>query len=154
MIKINEVKSSEIKSTIVIEILTDLEDWFGLEESTKEYIENAKDSVFWKATVNNKDVGFLYIKETSVESIEIHCMGVLRNYHKEGIGTALVETLLAYAKDKYKLVQVKTVDEGYYRQYDKTIKFYQAMGFSKLEVFPTLWDEWNPCLVLVKAIKK
>jgi hypothetical protein len=26
------------------------------------------------------------------------------------------------------------------------------MGFSELEVFPTLWDEWNPCQILIKAI--
>jgi hypothetical protein len=26
------------------------------------------------------------------------------------------------------------------------------MGFSELEVFPTLWDESNPCQVYVKAI--
>ena len=27
-----------------------------------------------------------------------------------------------------------------------------AMGFVDLECFPTLWDEGNPCLVLVKAL--
>ena len=29
---------------------------------------------------------------------------------------------------------------------------YEGIGFRKLEVFPTLWDEWNPCLVLVKSV--
>ncbi|OSP57565.1 GNAT family N-acetyltransferase, partial [Enterococcus faecium] len=27
-------------------------------------------------------------------------------------------------------------------------------GFSRLEVFPNLWDEWNPCLVLVKKLEQ
>ncbi|MCC5890907.1 MAG: N-acetyltransferase, partial [Alkalibacterium sp.] len=50
--------------------------------------------------------------------------------------------------------QVKTVDQGHYKEYDQTIAFYQKQGFKKLEVFPTLWDEWNPCLVLVKKLNE
>ena len=56
------------------------------------------------------------------------------------------------AADGYHLLQVKTVDEGHYPEYDRTIAFYEAMGFVRLEVFPTLWDAWNPCLVLVKPL--
>ena len=52
----------------------------------------------------------------------------------------------------YRLLQVKTVDEGHYEEYDRTIAFYEGVGFLRLEVFPTLWDEWNPCLVLVKPL--
>lgn len=62
------------------------------------------------------------------------------------------QALEKYAKINYKYLQVKTVDEGHYKEYDQTIAFYKKMGFSKLEVFPDLWDEWNPCLVMVKAI--
>lgn len=36
--------------------------------------------------------------------------------------------------------------------YDKTNKFYLALGFKEFEVFPTLWDEWNPCQIYVMAI--
>ncbi|EGO9156442.1 GNAT family N-acetyltransferase, partial [Enterococcus faecalis] len=25
-------------------------------------------------------------------------------------------------------------------------------GFKRLEVFPTLWDAWNPCLILIKQL--
>ena len=49
-------------------------------------------------------------------------------------------------------IQVKTVDEGHYKEYDQTIAFYEGVGFKKMEVFPTLWDEWNPCLILIKKI--
>ncbi|MDD2561466.1 MAG: hypothetical protein PHP07_07230 [Eubacteriales bacterium] len=49
-------------------------------------------------------------------------------------------------------MQVKTVEAGHYPEYDRTIAFYEGMGFLRLEVFPTLWDERNPCLVLVKAL--
>ena len=38
------------------------------------------------------------------------------------------------------------------RHFDRTRLFYEAMGFRALEVFPTLWDEWNPCLVMVMKL--
>ncbi|MDM7533255.1 hypothetical protein QUD75_13640, partial [Lacticaseibacillus paracasei] len=41
---------------------------------------------------------------------------------------------------------------GHYPEYDQTIRFYESVGFERLEVFPTLWDAWNPCLVLVKKL--
>ena len=50
--------------------------------------------------------------------------------------------------------QVKTVETGHYEEYDITNSFYQAMGYKKLEVFPDLWDEWNPCQIYIKFLGK
>jgi hypothetical protein len=36
--------------------------------------------------------------------------------------------------------------------YAKTRAFYSAMGFRPLEEFKQIWDEHNPCLVMVKRI--
>jgi len=47
---------------------------------------------------------------------------------------------------------VKTVEEGTYVEYDQTVAFYKSVGFSKLGVFPTLWNEDNPCLIMIKAL--
>jgi len=44
------------------------------------------------------------------------------------------------------------VNQGCYEEYDQTVAFYESLGFKKLEVFPTLWDEWNPCLIMVMPI--
>jgi hypothetical protein len=50
-------------------------------------------------------------------------------------------------------LQVKTLgpsrsDENY----DKTRAFYLAMGFTPLEEIPQIWDENNPCLILIKRL--
>ena len=42
---------------------------------------------------------------------------------------------------------------GRYKEYDDTNRFYQSLGFKELEVFPTLWDERNPCQIYVMAIQ-
>lgn len=79
-------------------------------------------------------------------------MGIKKHFHHQGIGHQLVEALEADARQHAHYLQVKTVDEGHYPEYDQTIRFSESVGFERLEVFPTLWDAWNPCLVLVKKL--
>lgn len=142
----------EEKGRIVAQVLADLPEWFGLPEATKTYIEEAKRLPLWAANINGEVVGFVTLAESSSEAGDLHCMGVKKACHRQGIGQSLFLALEQYARGKYKYLQVKTVDEGYYAEYDQTIAFYRQMGFSKLEVFPTLWDEWNPCLIMIKAL--
>ena len=52
----------------------------------------------------------------------------------------------------YSFIQVKTVQMGRYAIYDDTNRFYLSLGFKELEVFPTLWDEWNPCQIYIMTI--
>lgn len=151
-IQILEITQSDEKAQIVEEILLDLPDWFGLPDSTKEYIEQSKQLVLFSAHHNNQNLGFITLKETSPDTCEIHCMGVKKEYHHKGIGRLLIKQFEEYAKELYEYIQVKTVDEGKYPEYDQTISFYKSVGFKKLEVFPTLWDEWNPCLIMIKKI--
>ena len=52
----------------------------------------------------------------------------------------------------YSFIQVKTVLMGKYEDYDKTNRFYISLGFKEFEIFPTLWDERNPCQIYVMAL--
>lgn len=151
-IHIHEITQSDEKSRIVEEVLLDLPDWFGLPDSTKEYIEQSKQLVLFSAHHNDSTLGFITLKETSCDTCEIHCMGVKKEFHHKGIGKLLYKQFEEYAKNKYEYVQVKTVDEGKYPEYDQTIAFYKSLGFKKLEVFPPLWNEWNPCLIMIKKV--
>lgn len=47
----------------------------------------------------------------------------------------------------YSFMQVKTVQMGRYEDYDATNHFYMSLGFKEFEVFPTLWDDRNPCKI-------
>lgn len=79
-------------------------------------------------------------------------MGVLKEYHRNGIGQSLFQRAKAAIREKgYSFIQVKTVQMGKYEEYDQTNKFYMALGFKEFEVFPTLWEEGNPCQVYVMA---
>ena len=149
---IEEVTDKILKETISKEVLLDLPEWFGLPESTEEYIHQVKEQPFWVAKSQKKILGFISMKATSIDCAEIFCMGVKKDFHGKGIGSLLIDALETSAIQKHSYLQVKTVDEGHYKEYDKTIAFYKKRGFKKIEVFPTLWDEWNPCLVMIKKI--
>ena len=80
-------------------------------------------------------------------------MGVLKDYHRKGVGSALFKQAREVAKEHgYSFIQVKTVQMGRYEEYDATNRFYLSLGFREFEVFPTLWDEWNPCQVYVMGL--
>lgn len=149
---ISKITDPEFKAKIVEEILLDLPDWFGLPESTKKYIEDSKALPLWLASVGEESVGFVTLSQSSEECAELHCMGVKMKYHHQGIGTLLYKELEQYAKKSFDYIQVKTVEEGRYKEYDQTVAFYKRMGFVKLEVFPALWDKNNPCLIMIKRI--
>lgn len=56
-------------------------------------------------------------------------------------------------KKGYSFLQVKIVQMGKYKDYDNTNKFYMSLGFKEFEVFPTLWDEANPCQIYVMSVE-
>lgn len=135
-------------------ILEALPDWFGIPESTEEYIADSKGRPFFCAYAEDRPIGFLYLKETSPHTVELAVMGVLKAYHRQGIGRMLFQAAKEEAKRLgYSFIQVKTVQMGRYDIYDNTNRFYLSLGFKELEVFPTLWDEWNPCQIYIMAIE-
>lgn len=141
------------KEQIAASILYALPDWFGLPESTQEYISESRNKPFWAYFEEDVPKGFIVLKETAPKTAEIYVMGVLQDSHRKGIGTALWESFLLYAQNQgYEYVQVKTVQSGMYREYDITNAFYKSVGFKELEVFPTLWGEANPCQIYVRYI--
>lgn len=151
---IQKILDSEEKEAISTRILGSLPDWFGLPESTADYIRQSRDMPFWTDLEKGAPDGFIALKETSRDTAEVFVMGVLPACHRRGIGRALYQTFEAFARQQgYSFVQVKTVRMGCYDTYDRTNLFYRAMGFRELECFPNLWDPWNPCQVYVKYIQ-
>jgi len=81
-------------------------------------------------------------------------MAVAAGSRNKRVGTELLERAEQYVTSQgARFLQVKTVaDTSPSPEYAQTRQFYLAKGFTPLEVFPTLWDPWNPALQLVKAL--
>lgn len=151
---ISEMTRDDEKRQITRSILEALPDWFGIPEAREEYIKDSEGKRFICAFDADRPVGFLYLKETGKDTVELAVMGVLKECHRLGIGTRLFSRGKEIAlKEGYSFIQVKTVQMGRYAEYDQTNRFYLSLGFKEFEVFPTLWDECNPCQVYVMSLR-
>lgn len=150
---IEQIYDPEIKKNAVRKVLEALPDWFAIEEAREEYIMKSAEQICIAATENAEPIGFLCLKETGKDTLELAVMGVLKEYHRQGIGRKLFMMTKDIAHEKgYSFLQVKTVQMGKYEDYDATNRFYINLGFKEFEVFPTLWDEANPCQIYVMSI--
>ena len=145
---VKEITDKKEKQYIARSVLEALTDWFEVEESREGYIRDSADWIFLAAEEDGKAIGFICLKETGRETVELAVMGVLKSSHRKGIGRSLFEKAKEIAVNKgYSFMQVKTVKMGVYEDYDITNRFYIILGFKEFEVIPELWGEDNPCQI-------
>ena len=148
------IEDKDEKRKISREVLEALKEWFEVDESREQYIRESADQPFWAAFENDVPAGFLCLKETGKETMELAVMGVKKDFHRHGFGRRLFAAAKEYASTKgYDFIQVKTVRSGVYEDYDITNEFYKSLGFKELEVFEEYWDAANPCQIYVMSLK-
>ncbi len=149
-----QIYETQIKEKVVRKVLEALPDWFEMKEAREQYIKESAEQICIGAIDNTEYVGFLCLKETGKDTLELAVMGVLKEYHRQGIGRKMFMIAKDIACEKgYSFLQVKTVQMGRYKDYDETNRFYISLGFKEFEVFPTLWDEANPCQIYVMSVE-
>jgi ribosomal protein S18 acetylase RimI-like enzyme len=141
-------------SSACIPILRLLPEWFGIEEEILYYEQEIEHLPTILAKADRGVLGFLSVKQHTPYSAEILVMAIRPGVQRAGIGRALVDAAEVYARGLgIEYMQVKTLgpskpDPGY----AKTRAFYIALGFRPMEEFKQIWDEHNPCLILVKRL--
>ena len=151
-IQYEEIIDTEKKHLICNTVLRSLPDWFGLEDAIVDYCHGVKNKPFFSVSIKNADpIGFVSLHHTSAVASEIYVMGILRPFHGQGIGKALVEWAKSYAiNEGKKLLLVKTLSASHPdKNYAQTRIFYERVGFVPLEELPDLWGSANPCLNMV-----
>ena len=153
--RIVRISDRQEKQEIARAVLEALPEWFEVEASREKYIADCAEWIFLAAKENDETAGFLCLKETGKDTVELAVMGVLKKCHRKGIGRALFERAKAIATEAgYSFLQVKTVRMGMYEDYDITNRFYLSCGFKEFEVIPELWGEDNPCQIYVMSLAK
>lgn len=142
------------KSALCEPILCSLPQWFGMEQANIQYLKDINVLPTFLAFMDGKATGFLTIKQHTEYAAEIHIMGVHPQVHRKGIGRALITRAEEFLQQQgVEYFQVKTLSSSHPdRHYARTRAFYMAMEFRPLEEFNDLWDEENPCLLMVKSI--
>jgi ribosomal protein S18 acetylase RimI-like enzyme len=153
--KITQINDNNKKAEYADNILRKLPEWFGMEEGLREYVNTVNKYPYWAAfDEENNCIGFfsgrIYYNRTG----DIYVCGVDPRYHGKGIGTLLYKEMEKYfIKNNCEYVIVKTISEiDDDKNYAKTRKFYKKMGFEELITLTEMWDENNPCLIMIKKI--
>ncbi|MFC1714057.1 GNAT family N-acetyltransferase [Candidatus Poribacteria bacterium] len=142
------------KSSVCEPILNSLPQWFGMEEANTQYLRDIETLPTFLAFINGETVGFLTLRQHNEYAAEIHTTGVYPEIHRKGVGRALMAKAEEFLKQEgIEYLQVKTLGPSHPSEdYARTRAFYLAMGFRPLEEFRELWNEENPCLLMVKKL--
>ena len=149
------VEDGTRKSSYTREVLGRLPEWFGNKEAVEEYVGKTKELPYWAAL--NKDgrcIGFFAVKIHYKHTGEIIVCGVCPECHNNGIGKALYNATEKYfIQNCCKYVIVKTLsDKVKFEPYARTREFYRSIGFSPLVTLEEMWNEENPCLIMIKVL--
>jgi GNAT superfamily N-acetyltransferase len=149
-----ELATGKLSAEVAEAVMRALPQWFGLEESLLDYVEAARTVPTFVANEDSAKVGFLTLKPQTAHAAEILAMGVLPEWHRRGLGRALVEAATQHAlSDGARLLQVKTLGPSHPSEnYAHTRAFYESLGFIPMEETTAFWGAANPCLVLVKPL--
>jgi GNAT superfamily N-acetyltransferase len=149
-VTVTEIEVPAERSRICREILQELPGWFGLEDANARY----EREVAELPTFAVGDDAFVSLKLHSRQAAELYVMGVRPDLHRRGLGTALLDAAEEYLRERgVDYLQVKTLGPSRpSERYEQTRRFYEASGFVALEELHGVWDENNPCLVLVKHL--
>lgn len=151
---IEEVHDPDAIRGTVARVLAALPAWFGIPESTQEYVAGAAACPCLVAE-DGGVLGFLSYRTTSDCAAEIYVMGVVPEHHRRGVGQRLVDACVSrLASQGIVYLTVKTLADTHPSpEYAHTRAFYLAQGFRPLEVLPDLWGPDTPCLSLLRPIQ-
>lgn len=149
-----QVQKPDEKEHICRSILSELPDWFGVPEAIEDYASNVRALDFVTIRLFGFVVGFVAMKKHFEDMGEIYVMGIYRNFHRMGLGRALVKSAVNFCREfGLRFLTVKTLSaQRADKSYENTRRFYKAMGFVEFEELPELWGKENPCLVMIKPI--
>jgi GNAT superfamily N-acetyltransferase len=135
-------------------LLARLPAWFGIPEANAAYTESLEDLAGFVAVDRDQVVGFAAVLTHGSKAAEISVMGVAPDRHRHGLGRQLVDAVEDWCRAHgVEWLHVKTRGPSTYDDnYERTRRFYRAMGFEVLYESLTEWGTDNAALVLVKHL--
>jgi len=137
------------------QILAALPEWFGIPDANREYITGLPRLPAAVIVLQGAVVGFMSLRSHGEGSSEIEVMAVDSAHHRHGIGRKLIGWALEWcAAQGAAWLHVKTRGPAPPDpDYEKTRRFYRAVGFDALFESTTLWGPEDAALILVRRIE-
>jgi GNAT superfamily N-acetyltransferase len=135
-------------------ILPTIGEWFGMPESNAAYEAMAETGPAVVALEDDRAVGLMLLKRHFATALEVYFLAVVRDRHRHGAGRALMAHAEAVAAaEGRRFVQVKTQGPSVdYEPYERTRRFYEALGYAAIEELDVGWGPDNPTLLMAKWV--
>ncbi len=142
------------KDVLCREVLSSLPQWFGIPSAVDTYVDDVAPLPVFAVGADGRDVGFVALRARFDDAIEVYVMGVKPEFHRRGMGRELMDAAENFARTQgYRLMFVKTLGPSRKSEhYAHTRSFYESMGFLPVDELDGVWDEGNPCLIMVKPL--
>ncbi len=153
--KIEKIEDPQARAAYTRAVLESLPDWFGNPEGVEEYCAEVRALPLWAALEEGgAPLGILGGAIHYGRTGDIVVMGVKPGRHRQGVGRALYEAAEDYfIRQGCGYVMVKTLSDLVdFPPYESTRRFYRGMGFAPLVTLREMWDEENPCLIMLKKL--
>ena len=139
---------------IASDILRTLPEWFGIESSIVDYCNASRNLPMVVIYSNHKPIGFCTIKIEHAVNCNLNVLGILPEFHGLGYGTKLIEFIETYCKSKgIHFMSVLTLSSKSTNEpYKRTREFYTKCGFKEFMDLDELWDDNNPCILMLKKL--
>lgn len=154
MMTIREIHDKKRKANICGVILRALPDWFGSMEQIEPYLQRCTGSVFFAAYEEGRPLGCAALTRHTPHAAEVSLVGVLRPFHRQGLGSALLDACEAYGLRKDMRFLTVKLPERIPKEdpYAVSKAFFYGKGFLPMEVFPGMWAEEKHCVLAVKPL--
>jgi len=131
-----------------------LQSWFGKPEANAKYARQAEVLDGYVAMSDSVLLGLLLLKYHSPPSAEVYWMGVDPTCHRSGIGRAPMEAAVDGARARgVRYLFVATLPPADpYEPYQRTRRFYEAMGFVYVLQEQFSADPENPMAYYLKQL--
>lgn len=154
--KYYQLHQADLQAEVCKEITDTLPDWFGQPEANEQYINAAKKYDCFVAEDNGKIIALAQIKFVHSDILkqdiaDIHWLGMLPEYHGQGIGSELMKLVFKHCQEQgYKTITVETLNpEEQDESYLKTYNFYKKLGF---EIFHKFVEDTNSLVLMKKEL--
>jgi GNAT superfamily N-acetyltransferase len=154
VVEVRPAVPGDIPACVVV--VRSLPEWFT-PDVADEVARDATKHQTWVVTEAHGLLGFAIVVRRSIEAAEILHAAVHADRRGAGVGTQLVEQVLAeLAHDGVALVEVKTLDASAdYLPYVATRTFWERRGFVQVDSIDPLpgWQAGNPAAVYIAALR-
>jgi len=125
--------SPDLAHDLCIEITADLPEWFGQPDNVH-YAKGVSIRTSFVAVIEGKHVGLITLEFPYLNNANIYWMGILKDFHDQGLGKQLILAAEKYALSKGATsLTVETLSPTENdANYNKTYNFYLKIGFSPL----------------------